>query len=439
MAGLQHRNGSYRVIFRYHGKQFSFTIGEVSEDEAAAKAAHVDYLLMRLQQRLAVIPPGMSVLDYVQFDGRVEQAPVAEKITLGLLRDRYLATHERSLEQTTVSGIRLHFKHLAKALGEQFPIAELSLADLQGYVDGRQKAAGLNGRKLSPATIQKEIISLRTAWNWAAKMKLVSGPFPSHGLRYPKTNEKPPFMTREEIERRIAAGNLTKAEINDLYDSMFLTTTELSQLLEHVKANVGQPFLYPMVCFAVHTGARRSEILRTQLTDLDFAGKVVTIHEKKRVRGKMTTRRVPLTPFLIDVLKSWIKVHPGSPFLFAQQSVVERSKTRSATTGHKGHGKRATTNAQRAANVTTRNPMPAGAVTPAEAHDHLRRCLQESKWEVVKGWHVCRHSFVSACASKGVDQRLLQSWCGHMSAEMSRRYSHLYPSTQQAALASVFG
>ncbi len=50
MAGLQHRNGSYRVIFRYHGKQFSFTIGEVLEDEVASKATHVDYLLMRCKR-----------------------------------------------------------------------------------------------------------------------------------------------------------------------------------------------------------------------------------------------------------------------------------------------------------------------------------------------------------------------------------------------------
>ncbi|MDB5345997.1 MAG: site-specific recombinase XerD [Schlesneria sp.] len=439
MAGLQHRNGSYRVLFRYHGKQHAFTLGEVSQDEAETKAAQVDYLLMRLQQRLASIPAGMTILDYVQFDGRPEETPVAEKVTLGTLRDRYIATHESSLEATTVKGIRSHFKHLVTALGEQFPIAELSLADLQGYVDRRLKAAGRKGRKLSPATIQKEIISLRTAWNWGSKMKLVVGRFPNHGLRYPKTVEKPPFMTREEIERRIAAGNLTKVQISDLYDSMYLTVTELDEMLQHVKISASRPFLYPMVCFAAHTGARRSEIIRTQLTDVDFKGRVVTIHEKKRVRGKATTRRVPMSPFLIGALEDWLKVHPGGPYLFVQQAIVERSRTRSPTTGHKGQKTRSKSPTERAANVKVRQSHPAGPITPTEAHDHLRRTLAESKWSVLKGWHVCRHSFVSACASKGVDQRLVESWAGHMSAEMSRRYSHLYPSTQQAAIATVFG
>ena len=49
MAALQERNGSYRVIFSYRGKQRTFTLGRVTEAEAKAKAAQVDYLLMRLR------------------------------------------------------------------------------------------------------------------------------------------------------------------------------------------------------------------------------------------------------------------------------------------------------------------------------------------------------------------------------------------------------
>lgn len=429
MAGLQHRNGSYRVLFRYHGKQFAFTLGKVSQDEAETKAAHVDYLLMRLQQRLATVPAGVTILDYVQYDGQVEETPISEKITLTGLYKKYLAVHEASLEETTVDGIKLHFKHLIKALGAQFPIAELTLADLQGYVDGRRKAAGLHGRKLSPATIQKEIISLRTAWNWGVTMKLVAGKFPSRGLRYPKTKEKPPFMTREEIDRRIAAGGLRPADVTDLYESMYLTVTEMTEWLDDMKKVPAPPFLYPMACFAAHTGARRSEILRTQVTDLDFAGKVVTIHERKRVRGKLTTRRVPMSPFLIEVLQDWLSVHPGGTFLFSQQAFVEGTKH--------SHARRTRTKTVAVA-TTNEKPTVVVPVTPDDAYQQFRDALAGSKWNVLRGWHVLRHSFISGCASKGIDQRLVQSWAGHMSAEMNRRYAHLYPSTQQEALASVF-
>lgn len=71
MAALQHRHGNYRVIFGYRGKQRSFTLGDVSSEGAETKAAQVDYLLMRLKQRLATVPPGIGIAEYVQFDGKV--------------------------------------------------------------------------------------------------------------------------------------------------------------------------------------------------------------------------------------------------------------------------------------------------------------------------------------------------------------------------------
>jgi hypothetical protein len=71
---------------------------------------------------------------------------------------------------------------------------------MQEYVNNRAKA------KISPVTIRKEIATLRAAWNWGEPMELTSGKFPNRGLRYPKADEKPPFMTMAEIKRQLAAG-----------------------------------------------------------------------------------------------------------------------------------------------------------------------------------------------------------------------------------------
>jgi hypothetical protein len=67
-----------------------------------------------------------------------------------------------------------------------FPLPDLSLADLQQHVDRRSKKPGLRGRKLSPATIRKEIVTLRTAWNWGVQTGLLGGRFPMKGLRFPR-------------------------------------------------------------------------------------------------------------------------------------------------------------------------------------------------------------------------------------------------------------
>jgi integrase len=89
--------------------------------------------------------------------------------------------------------------------------------------------------------------------------------------------------------------------------------------------------------------------------------------------------------------------------------------------------------------VTERERPGVLPVTEDEAGDHLKRTLAGSQWAVLRGFHTLRHSFISACASKGIDQRLIDEFVGHSTEEQRRRYRHLYPSVQAEALKSVFG
>ncbi|MBS0264932.1 MAG: tyrosine-type recombinase/integrase [Planctomycetes bacterium] len=417
MATLQEREGNYRILFRYQGRQFNFSIGAVESAEAEAKLGQVNLFLLRLSQRLAVIPPGMTIVEYLKFDGRplAPETPEIKNVKLSSLKAKYLEANREALERTTLDCVRTHFRHFENVLGSSFAISSLTLADLQEYVNKRSKAEGKNGRKLSATTIKKEIQTLRTAWRWAERHGLVAGLLPNDGLRYPRTDEKPPFMTRKEIERLVAVGGLTEAEIADLWHSLYLTVDEVSAFLKHIKQHSLQSFLYPAVCFVAHTGARRSEMLRARVTDVDFAAKRITIHEKKRVQGKNTTRRVPLTPFLEGVLKDWIAEHPGGPFLFCQEDLSRNGTVRP---GKSGSGSQ---------------------LNRGKAYDHFCRALGKGKWKVIAGFHVLRHSFISALANKAVDQRLIDEFVGHQTEAQRRRYRHIYPSVAQNALASVFG
>jgi integrase len=110
-------------------------------------------------------------------------------------------------------------------------------------------------------------------------------------------------------------------------------------------------------------------------------------------------------------MRDWLGDHPGGQYLFCLPAVVGRSKTRRSA------------------------PSP---VTRDEAHDHFGRTLAGSKWEVLRGWHVFRHSFCSNCAAAGVDQRLIDAWVGHQTDEMRRRYRHLIPNQERQAIQTVF-
>ena len=72
-------------------------------------------------------------------------------------------------------------------------------------------------------------------------------------------------------------------------------------------------------------------------------------------------------------------------------------------------------------------------------HGDSRRTLAGSTWEVVRARHVLRHSFIWACASRGVDPRPIDERVGHKTEEMRRRYWPLYTSVRREAIASVFG
>jgi integrase len=63
----------------------------------------------------------------------------------------------------------------------------------------------------------------------------------------------------------------------------------------------------------------------------------------------------------------------------------------------------------------------------------------KSKWKVLRGYHVLRHSFASNLAAAGIDQRIIDEFMGHQTEVMRLRYRHLFPEQRQQAIKIVFG
>jgi integrase len=397
----------YKVCFRYGGRRFKKSLKTDDRAEAEILVGGVEKNLLRLEQGLLELPESADIVSFVLSDGKRRERPNAPcSLTLEELFQKYKEQMPPgTMEANSLETVELHMKHFLRHLGTRFIVQKLTLAVLQSYVASRSRD---RKRPISPITIKKEVTSLSSIWNWATQMGLVKGVFPNRGLKYPKTTEKPPFQTWEEIERQIERGGMTEEE---LWDCLFLTLPEIEEFLEYVKENARYPFLYPMVAFAAHTGARRSEMLRSRITDFDFKSQTVLIHEKKRARGKRTSRRIPLSPLFAEVMQDWFVRHPGGNHTLCQElHVAHSNKTRSEYV------------------PLTRN----------EANHHFQQLLAGSKWDKIRGWHVFRHSFASNCAGKGIDQRLIDAWMGHQTEEMRKRYRHLIPSQQQQAIQLVF-
>jgi integrase len=127
----------------------------------------------------------------------------------------------------------------------------------------------------------------------------------------------------------------------------------------------------------------------------------VLIREKKKDHDKVETyRTVPLSPRLEGAMQEWFHKHSGG-----SMTICTPSKR---------------------------------AITDHYATKIMLGSVRHSKWSVISGWHCLRHSFISNCAARGVDQRLIDHWVGHTTEAMRRRYSHLLPEVSQSALLSVF-
>ena len=260
---------------------------------------------------------------------------------------------KESIEENSYSMLQTHRNNLERLIGKRTKVADFGTGDIQKYIDRRAKEPGRRG-PIKPVTIRKEVTTLSTIFKWAVSNGHMDVAPDKKGIRYPKGKEKPPFQTWDEIERKVNRGGLSEDQIAEFWECLFLNTIEIGELLKHVKANARHDFIYPAFVFAAHTGARRSEIARSQLSDIDFESEMITIRELKRVRGMQSTRRVPMSPYLQFVLTNWFDNHPGGQMTFCLPSKVERSRKKRKIDY---------------------------SLTPDELHDHFRRTLQDSKWE----------------------------------------------------------
>ena len=424
-------SGNYFVCFRVGKKRFKRSLGTKNQKAADNLTARLEENLQLVARGRLVIPSAADVVAFLLSDGRINgPLTIPEQTNLSRLFDAYFKSiPQGSLEDTTIGGMKIHRKHLEKYLRPTFPIRTLSLEHLQGFVG--QRATRVRG-----GTIKKEVVTLRTVWNWGVRSKLVEGPFPGRGLRYPKSQEKASFRPFAEVQE--LTSGMSDKDAAELWECVYLTVEDIEAILKHVE-NCRLPFIHPMFVFAAHTGARRSEIIRAKTSDVELKNGWITLHERKKSHDTKTTRRVPISAKLHAVLTDWLDEHPGGNALFCHGLVVARSKKRSEATGYQWKG-RPTSAAARRAMVTCRSERPGvGPLTRDEMHDHFKRALNGSKWENLKGWHVFRHSYISCLASNGCDQRIIDDAVGHLTAEQRRRYRHLFPNVTKQAIAAVFG
>lgn len=404
-------SGNFHVHFRFSGQRFKRSLHTKHQRKAEAAASHIEENIRLIGEGRLVLPDEVDIPTYLLSDGKLaEQPKMTKDCKLGALFPKYQElVPDGAVESTTLYTTKIHLDHVVRVLGASRSLRSIGTSELQHYITKRSKESGRRGT-LSAVTIRKEIASFRALWNWAVTHELVSKEFPRKGLVFPKHDEKPPFQTWAQIERQIERDKLDREQSKELWESLFLSVEEINQLLAFIEKQSVYPALHTMCLLAAHTGCRRSEICRARVADFDFESSTFVVQERKRSRQKRTTRRVPLTAVARQQLAAWIRRNESGSFIFPDTNTEEHQKTKNEL----------------------------GSYSPSKAGLHLKRVLKGSKWEQIHGWHTFRHSFISNCACRSVDQRFIDAWVGHQTDEQRLRYRHLFPDTQQAVIDSVF-
>ncbi len=151
--------------------------------------------LQLLERGRLELPPNIDIGAFLPSDGKLNgqaaATPPSQILNLSGLRDAFIDVHSNgAMEKNSLFTVSIHLRHVTATLGGSFQIGSLTTTDLQGHIDRRARKR-YRGQPLSPATLRKEIASLRACWNWAVQAGRLKGAFSSRGLKYPKTDETP--------------------------------------------------------------------------------------------------------------------------------------------------------------------------------------------------------------------------------------------------------
>jgi integrase len=395
MASLRKpAQGQYTACFRFDGRHYQRSLKTNEPANAQAVLGRIKDTLHLLATGRLAIPPGVDPGDFIVTSGAEKAPRSATKVpTLEQFLLEYRANHPAGTKaENTLRTEQIHINHflrLNKGLLRR-SIGQLNFGHFQQYIGQRLKEGA------SPTTVDKEVATWRYVLGHARKLGHLAA-LPTEDLVLPKSAELPPHRTIEEVRAIIARKGLTEAETEGLWDAIYLTTSEIGELLALVRERARYPWIYPMFCLVAYTGMRRSSMLLSRVDEIDLGRNLVFVRSRKFERGLTESRlEVPVHPNLKAVMADWLGRHPGGQY--------------------------------------TITPDGQGPPTKDAAHHHFRHALAGTKYEVVRGFHVFRHSMCSNLASKGVAQAIIDSVVGHQTEEMRRRYRHLFPKDRQSGI-----
>jgi integrase len=244
---------------------------------------------------------------------------------------------------------------------------------LKRWIDPRWGTYPLS--KIKPIEVESWLRQLPLARGSCAKIRNIMSVLFNHACRYELYSENPIHLVRQSAKRRKVPHILNVEEIKQLLNNV----ASLPRLL---------------IFLDVTTGLRQSELFGLRWSDLDFDNGEINVVRSvvhgviSRCKTESSSKPVPMTPILAEMLKEWRKVtrFPSlDDWVFASQ----RAKGR--------------------------RPIWGQSIMRKQIHPAVEKLGIEKRI----GWHTFRHSYSTLLRHLGTDIKVQQDLLRHSSARLT--------------------
>jgi len=348
---------TYLVRFRKGGRSRRAIIGKhgrLTPDEARSEAKKI----------LGQIETG---LDPVQAKKAARAIPTFREVSLDFLKqhsalkrkERTHSEYERLLEKRVLPLIGTHRIN---------DLDRVTLAKMHAAIS-----------KEAPISANRALALVSAIWSWASRRDIVSGAEnPARGIEKNREQAKERFLTSEEFARLGEA--LRLAETEGLPWDVQKKNSNSKHLAKPARRMTKpDPFAVAAIRLLILTGARLSEILTAQWTNVDFGRAILFLPDSKTGR-----KPIYLSAAAISVLENIPRIE-GNPYIIA--GAVKGS--------HRADLKK-----------------PWAAILKKSNLDNLRI-------------HDLRHTFASVGVGGSLGLPIIGKLLGHSQPKTTARYAHL--------------
>jgi site-specific recombinase XerD len=281
---------------------------------------------------------------------------------------------------------KAHAQNLKRLETAFKPLLDKRLHEIRA-LDVERWRAGEIARGLSLQTINRDISSIKAAFNRAVDWELIpTNPLAKVKKSRTDDNLKVRYLSDHEEGRLRAAIDAREERRRTERDSangwrrergyVLLPSLRMAMFTDHVK---------PLILLSINTGCRRGELLDLTWSNVDLDRRILTV--TGATAKSKRTRHIPLNREATRVLQGWrVQAEDTSGLVFLNEG-----------------GKRFD-----------------------RVNFSWRHLLKDAGISAFR-WHDMRHHFASRLVMGGVDLNTVRELLGHSDYAMTLRYAHLAP------------